>query len=133
MALGPRLVRHATRSGRRRPHAIRSAIIQTFEALGTDPEHLLPRSGKTLRWNVDYLLDKEAAELSAVIAILRPERLEPAWARLLSEDPRVGVLERGLGAGDVPGSTHLLRVNGDERWWARLPRRLLRAAGVTAG
>jgi Uri superfamily endonuclease len=79
---------------------------------------------KALRWHVDYLLDHEASDLVAIIALRSPERMETAWGRLLEEDPHTRIVEKGLGAGDAPGRTHLLRVEADEGWWCRLPGRL---------
>jgi len=108
-SLGPRLLRHATRSGSRPPHSIRAAMTGR---------------GKTLRWHIDHLLDRLDAELVSVIALRSPERLEPVWGRLLEEDSHTHVVEKGLGAGDAPGDTRLLRVEADEGWWAGLPRRL---------
>lgn len=99
-------------------------MIQTFKAIGLGRGDLIPKHGKTLQWNVDHLLNHEAVELAAIIAIRSPERLEPTWGRFLEKDPRTCVVEKGLGANDLPGDTHLLRVEADEGWWTRLPQRL---------
>ncbi len=123
-ALGSRLTRHATRSGSRSPHSIRAAMIETFEAAGLCCGDPTRGHGKRLRWHVDYLLDHEAAELVSVIALRNPERLEPAWGRWLEEDSHTRIVEKGLGASDAPGGTHLLRVEAGEGWWAGLPKRL---------
>ena len=119
--LARRLVRHATRSGDQRPHRIREAMLCRFAECGLGDENLLPRHGKTLHWNVDFLLDLPSAELVGVVAIRSRERLEDRLAKQLEEDPHTGIIERGLGANDVPGNTHVLYVRATEAWWASLP------------
>jgi Uri superfamily endonuclease len=99
-------------------------MTEVFKAAGLCCGRPTPGRGKTLRWHIDYLLDHKAAELVAVVALRSPERLEPAWGRLLEEDSHTRVVERGLGASDAPRGTHLLRVEAGEGWWAGLPRRL---------
>ena len=47
-----------------------------------------------------------------------------ALAKWLEQDSHTQVIERGLGANDVPGNTHLLRVCADESWWRTLPAEL---------
>ena len=119
--LARRLIRHATRSGHQHPHRIRETMLCRFAKCGLGDGNLLPRRGKTLHWNVDFLLDLPSAELVGISAIRSRERLEDRLARQLEEDPHTGVIERGLGANDVPGNTHLLHVNATEEWWASLP------------
>jgi len=122
--LARRLVRHATRTGAQPPHPIRAAMQTEFKRLGLGCDDLLPKNGKTLRWNVDHLLDQPDAELVAVIAIRSPLRLEGELGKLLASDPATVIFEPGLGANDIKGSTHLLRVEGGNEWWQRLPGRL---------
>ena len=119
--LARRLVRHATRSGDQRPHPIRETMLRRFAEYGLGDENLLPRRGKTLHWNVDFLLDLPSAELVGISAIRSRKRLEDRLAKRLEEDPHTSVIERGLGANDVPGNTHLLRVSAAEEWWGSLP------------
>ena len=119
--LARRLVRHATRSGDQRPHPIRETMLRQFAECGLGDANLLPRRGKTLHWNVDFLLDLPSAELVGISAIRSRKRLEDRLAKRLEEDSHTWVIERGLGANDVPGNTHLLRVNATEAWWASLP------------
>ena len=122
--LARRLVRHATRSGDRRPHRIRKTMLHQFAECSLGDGNLLPRQGKTLHWNVDFLLDLPSAELVGISAIRSRKRLEGSLAKELEEDPHTAVIERGLGANDVPGNTHLLHVNATEAWWASLPNLL---------
>ena len=119
--LARRLVRHATRSGDQNPHRIRETMLRQFAECGLGDGNLLPQRGKTLHWNVDFLLDLPSAELMGISAIRSRKRLEDRLAKQLEEDPHTGVIERGLGANDVPGNTHLLHVNATEAWWASLP------------
>ena len=116
-SLARRLVRHATRSGDKSPHAIREDMINRFAECGLGPQNPLPKSGKTLFWNVDFLLDLQIAEIVNLIAIRSPERLEHTIAGLLEHDADTEIIEKGLGANDAPRSTHLLRTNADETWW----------------
>ena len=126
--LGRRLVRHATRSGDQQPHRIREMMLHQFAERGLGDGNLLPRRGKTLHWNVDFLLDLPAAELVGISAIRSRKRLEDRLAKQLEEDPHTGIIERGLGANDVPGNTHLLHINATEAWWASLPNLLVSMA-----
>ena len=119
-SLARRLVRHATRSGDQPPHAIRKKMINQFAECGLGSRDLLPKQGKTLHWNVDFLLDLPAAELINIFAIRSPERLENRIAKWLEGDPHTEIIERGLGANDAPGDTHLLRVRADGTWWTSL-------------
>ena len=126
--LARRLIRHATRSGDQRPRRIREAMLRRFAECGLGDGNLLPRRGKTLHWNVDFLLELTSAELVGVYAIRSRERLEDRLAKQLEADPHTGVIERGLGANDVPGNTHLLHVKATEAWWASLPNLLASVA-----
>ncbi len=119
-SLARRLVRHATRSGDKPPHAIREDMINRFAECGLGSGNLLPRRGKTLYWNVDFLLDLQSAEIINIFAIRSAERLENGIAKWLEGDPRTNIIEPGLGANDVPGNTHLLRVREDRTWWTSL-------------
>lgn len=116
-SLARRLLRHAGRSSGRPPHAIREALIETFRAADTG-------GGKSLHWNIDHLLDREEAEITGVIVVRSAQRLEGVIAELLADDPCTYIIEKGLGANDSPGSTHLLGVHCDAAWWAKLAVRL---------
>ena len=119
-SLARRLIRHATRSGDKPPHAIREKMMDQFAECGLGSGNLLPRQGKTLHWNVDFFLDLQSAELINIFAIRSSERLENRIAKWLEHDPRTEIIEPGLGANDAPGATHLLHVQADETWWASL-------------
>ena len=117
-SLARRLIRHATRSGNQPPHAIREKMINQFAERGLGNGNLLLRQGKTLHWNVDFLLDLQSAEIVNIFAIRSPERLENRIAKQLERDPHTEIIEPGLGANDAPGATHLLRIREDKMWWA---------------
>ena len=92
-------------------------MINRFIECGLGPRDLLPKRGKALHWNVDFLLDLQSVEIVNIFAIRSSERLESRIAKLLESDPHTEVIEPGLGANDTPGNTHLLRVQADSTWW----------------
>lgn len=81
-------------------------------------------SEKYFKWNVDHMLDLCSANLVEVYAIRSSVRMEAALGRLMMADPQTVVFEPGLGANDIPGNTHLLRVEADGDWWQELPTKL---------
>ena len=123
-SLANRLVRHATRSGRKRPHNIRDEMLRRFNEIGLGNENLTPTAQKSVHWNIDHLLDLPPAELTGVCIIRTRERMEARLGQFLERDPRTFVFEKGLGANDVPGNTHILRLAGGDAWWTSLPQRL---------
>lgn len=123
-ALGKRLVRHATRRrGRQQP--IRRKLLYGFKKIQLGAGELRPRKTKRLHWSVDYLLERPEAELMGVVAIRSEVELETAIADMLEADPGTGVVEKGLGASDMRGGTHLLRAPRDDPWWEDLPTRVV--------
>ena len=126
-SLARRLIRHATRSKSQRPHRIREDMMHRFAECGLGNGNLLPKRGKTLFWNIDFLLDLGSAEIVSLYAIRSSERLESRLAKQLERDPHTEVIQRGLGANDVPGNTHVLRVRADEPWWASIATQLANA------
>ena len=124
VSLARRLVRHATRSRPHPPHTIRAPLLTLCEEIGLGQGDLRPKQGKTCHWNIDYLLDHLTVHLTHIIAIRNPRRLEADLAQQLAHMPETHILEKGLGANDLPGSTHLLRVTGDEAWWIALPEKI---------
>ena len=99
-------------------------MIRRFTECGLGSGNLLPRRGKTLHWNIDFLLELQSAEIVSGIILRSSERLENRIAKRLEQDARTQIIEKGLGANDAPGSTHLLRVNADRPWWASLVAQL---------
>ena len=123
-SLALRLVRHATRGGGKPPHQIRTKMVEHFRDIGLGRENPLPKHGKKMHWNVDYLLDQPSAEIVNVFIIRSDQKLEAALGKFLENDLHTHVIEKGLGANDVPGNTHILRVEADETWWYALADRL---------
>jgi len=119
-SLARRLVRHATRSGDKPPHTIRDDMLMQFRKCDLGPPDPLPKSGKKLFWNIDFMLDLESSEITNIIAIRSPERLESTIAELLEHNPDTQIIEKSLGANDAPRNTHVLRVKTDDTWWASI-------------
>ena len=121
-SLAGRLLRHATRSDSRPPHAIRTPLTAQLQEMGLITHHkaVTPPS-KRCFWHIDYLLDQLAVEITQIIALRTPQRLEAQLARRLAHDPAVAPLVPGLGASDDPHATHLLRVDAAASWWQHLP------------
>lgn len=123
-SLANRLVRHATRSGGKRPHGIRAEMLQRFDSVGLGVGNLAPPAAKKLHWNIDYLLDLPTADLAGACIIRSSNRLEEGLGRFLERDPHTIVFEKGLGANDAPGNTHLLLLAAGDAWWTTLPERI---------
>ena len=130
-SLARRLLRHATRSGSKRAHAIRAEMVARFREMGLGRAGLAPPLEKKKRWNVDFLLDLKAAEISGILIVRSPKRWEGRLARLLEEDPKTRVIEKGLGAGDDAGGTHLLRMDGGAEWWSAMEEKIRREIAAT--
>ncbi len=116
-SLARRLVRHATRTSPKPHHKIRDEMLLHFQVCGLGPPDPLPKNGKKLYWNIDYLLDLEIAEIINVIAIRSTQRLESIIGRYLENRKDTQIIEKGLGANDSPNNTYILRVNTDDVKW----------------
>lgn len=121
--LARRLVRHASRSGRRPPHTIRAQMLATFPTLGLGSGDLRPRGPKSLFWHVDYLLDPASVTLTHVLALRSPRRLEESLATLIATRPYTSLPFPGLGASDTRSTTHLFSVEPAPGWWFQLIRK----------
>ena len=119
-SLARRLVRHATRSNNKQPHRIRNTMIKHFQECGLGPPDPIPKNGKKLFWNVDYLLDLEMAEIINVIAIRSSQKLENTIGKFLEHNTQSHIIEKGLGANNAPNHTYILRVNTDAKWWSSI-------------
>ena len=124
-SLGQRVVRHATRTGEKPPHAIRPALLTYFAAQSLYAGQLLPKKPKKTFWHIDYLLDCLDTEIGSVYLIHTHNPVESALASFLEAQPEMEIIAKGLGASDDSGHTHLLRVNGAEDWWAGLTKSLV--------
>jgi Uri superfamily endonuclease len=115
--LANRLLRHATRSGGKSPHLIRTALLEQLRS--ERMAGVIPRK-KNLHWHVDYLLDRSEAEIINVVVLRGSNFSESHLARIVEDQPETLVFAPGLGASDDPGSTHLLAVQGGEVWWSHM-------------
>ncbi|TCD47995.1 GIY-YIG nuclease family protein [Chlorobium sp. N1] len=109
-ALAGRLLRHASRTGRRSAHRLRPEMLRLFRAAGLIEGRVRKAPEKHLRWHIDYLLDRPEAELFHVVAIQSPQRLEEPLSELLNRHPATEALAPRLGAQDAKSGAHLLRL-----------------------
>ncbi len=120
--LAARALRHCTRRAPRPPHHIRAGLLAVFSQIGLGGGKLYPPQDKKLHWHIDYLVDLPSVEIVQVFILRSAERMEGRAARWLAAQPETAVLAKGLGAGDVPGGTHLLRALAGARWWGTLKK-----------
>ncbi|NDJ51557.1 MAG: DUF123 domain-containing protein [Chloroflexi bacterium] len=112
-----RLLRHASRTDLDNPHLIRMELLRCFATIGWGSSFGPPRP-KTLHWHVDYLLDHPQAQLSHLLIIADPRRLEDALVTHLAAQDGVKPLAPGLGASDSNQTAHLLRSPASVDWWS---------------
>lgn len=130
-SLARRLVKHATRLGDHRPQPIRDVMLREFPKAGWPDRRLMAPNEKRPFYNVDHLLDQPSVSLVGAYLVRFPNRAEASIGKFLEIDPATVAFEPGLGANDIPGNTHLLRVDGGEKWWQDLPARLFVVAKLT--
>jgi Uri superfamily endonuclease len=106
--LAGRLLRHASRSGNRKPHVIRGELLRFFGDMGYDLKG--KQNIKKLHWHIDYLLDLPEAEIAHIVMAMSPSRLESRLASLVASLPGVSCVVDRLGAQDAASGTHLFRV-----------------------
>lgn len=124
-SLARRLIRHATRSGAKPPHPIRAEMLRQFASIGLGSDDFLPRNPKRMHWNIDHLLDLAEAELQGAYLLRTKRKLEASLGKFIEDDPHTVAFAKGLGANDIPGNTHILRVEAPARWWSDLGSRLV--------
>jgi Uri superfamily endonuclease len=113
--LARRLIRHASRSDRKNPHAIRTAIMTLFSEDIFTANSAMEPSEKKLRWHIDYLLECEEAQIDHIVIIRSPLRVERLLSELLEPLPETSLVASRLGAQDTRNSTHLLRFTNREK------------------
>ncbi|MGC8774393.1 MAG: GIY-YIG nuclease family protein [Chlorobaculum sp.] len=118
--LAARLLRHASRSDGRAAHAIRNALLDHFISWEYRPP--ASRGKKKLHWHIDYLLDREEAEIGHVFIFPGERRLEPQLAELLAAMPETSPIADRLGAQDAAAGTHLFRIDELETLLPRLEK-----------
>jgi len=107
--LARRLLRHTSRSGNRKPHAIGKKLWRVLRKnrVAGDTAHCIRQ--KKLHWHIDYLLDRAESRIFHIVIIRSAEKLEAALSRYLDAHPKTSVLALRLGAQDTKNSTHLLQ------------------------
>jgi Uri superfamily endonuclease len=85
---------------------------------------------KNLFWHVDYLLDHLDAEIKSVYIIYGHRQIETTLASWLEIQPQTCVIDKGLGASDDPGRTHLLFVDANEGWWQDLSHTIINLINI---
>ena len=118
--LARRLVRHATRTSDRVPHQIRTNMLDFFSNLKLATGEFIPRTPKTLYWNIDHLLNRNAVEIKGLACLRTDEPLEAKIGKQLELRPDTNIIEKVLGANDIKGNTHLLRFADSQKNWPSL-------------
>ena len=118
--LARRLVRHAIRTSDRVPHQIRTNMLDFFSNLKLATGEFIPRTPKTLYWNIDHLLNRNEVEIKGLACLRTNEPLEAKIGKQLELRPDTNIIEKGLGANDIKGNTHLLRFADSQKNWPSL-------------
>ncbi len=121
-ALGNRLRRHTSRSNGDKPHQIQSILLGFFDNLGI--KYTNKPSPKKLFWNIDHLLDMEEAEISDIIFTRNPTPLENSWSEFFEGLTDTYIFEKGLGANDGKGHTHVQYSRISDIQWKTIPYQL---------
>ena len=119
-SLARRLVRHATRTSDQRPHCIRSQMLEFFLNIQLSKGSLHPNTPKKLFWNIDHLLDCAQVEIIGLVSLRIEAKLEAEIGKQLELRPDTRVVEKGLGANDLRGNTHLLQFFNSKKNWPLL-------------
>lgn len=120
--IGNRLRRHTSRSVDQSPHKIQKPILAFFNEIGIS--YTSKPSPKRMHWNIDHLLNLLSAEIIGIIFIRNPKPLENSWSAYLEQLPETKIIEKGLGANDSAGHTHIQRSNLSPDQWDKLPYKL---------
>jgi Uri superfamily endonuclease len=104
-----RLLRHASRSGNARPHALRRELLDRFISMGYQAPG--KKGDKKLHWHIDYLLDLPEAEIVHVVMLMGPSRIEHRLSELVASMPGASTVADRLGAQDARSGTHLFRIS----------------------
>ncbi len=118
--LARRLVRHATRTSDRMLHQIRPDMLKFFSDIKLASGELIPRTGKTLYWNIDHLLNRTEVEISSLVCVRIEEPLEAKIGKRLELRADTNVVEKGLRTNDIKGNTHLLHLSDSGKNWPLL-------------
>ncbi len=123
-ALAHRVLRHLTRTGDRPPQTLRQSMLAHLHTHGWPAAKAPAR--KMLRWHVDYLLDRLTATVVQVLVFRGDGVDEHQLVARLTATGATAPLRPGLGAGDHPHHTHLLRWTASNSQWYRFVEDLTR-------
>ncbi len=115
--LGNRLRRHTSRSPEFSSHSIQKELLQFFDEIGIS--YTKKPSPKKMFWNIDHLLN--LAEIIGIIFIRNPKPLENIWSEYLEQLQETSIFEKGLGANDSEGHTHIQYSKISNHQWEKLP------------
>lgn len=108
--LATRLLRHSTKCSGIASHPIRNDLVKDLMKAKMISKDIGVRP-KKLHWHIDYLLENKYVAISKVIILRTNKSLEKQIGQLLIRRPETAIISPGLGASDLPGNTHLLRVS----------------------
>ena len=92
-------------------------MLEFFPNIQLSKGSLHPNTPKKLFWNIDHLLDCAQVEIIGLVSLRIEAKLEAEIGKQLELRPDTRVIEKGLGANDLRGNTHLLQfVNGKKNW-----------------
>lgn len=119
--LGNRLSRHLSRTNGI-DHLLRNKLQTFFDDIGI--KYTSNPSPKQKFWNIDHLNDLSDSEVIGIIFIRSPKALENTWSRFLEADSDTEIFEKGLGANDSNGATHIQQSRFTHEKWKQLPTKL---------
>lgn len=122
--LGNRLRRHTSRSQGHKSHKIQRELLKYFNSIGIS--YTKTSSPKKMFWNIDYLLDLPTAEIISIIFTRNPNSYENIWSEFFEKLHGTIVFEKGLGANDSDGHTHIQYSSISEKLWKKIPYQLPR-------
>ncbi len=113
--LARRLIRHASRSNGKPPHKIQSEIIKLFSKNDAVKSCAFIASEKKLHWHIDYFLEHSEAEITHVLIMRHPEKLEHHLSEFLASIRETSLVALRLGAQDTRNSSHILRLTDQKK------------------
>ncbi len=117
--LGNRLRRHTSRSEGQKAHNIQVPLLNFFDEIGIS--YTSNPSSKKLFWNIDHMLNLPFAEIIGIIFIRDPKSLENSWSKFLENLLETLIFEKGLGANDSRGHSHVQYSQISNDSWKLLP------------
>ncbi|MEI6638614.1 MAG: DUF123 domain-containing protein [Chlorobium sp.] len=113
--LARRVIRHTSRTGGKPHHRIRETMQNLFSEKTVMGTREIKPSAKKLRWHIDYLLDLPEAEITHIVLIRSPLRIEQKLSELLEHLDEISLIAPRLGAQDTKASTHILKLTGSDQ------------------